>query len=200
MRVDGAWLVCGLAALGLSCTSPPDLALRNLEALELGRSGRAQYEALFGEPRAARVVVLPSGIHDVALYGHAFEGFSGTCMRMILIELRNEVLNGYVGGSSCEEDQTRVSLEATAALVHGKGTLSMEAAIARMGKPSGIAKCPSYFGYQRLCEGATDLRAWIEVPTQALFGGRLRAAITLASFDSEGILRDVSAERGDYRL
>jgi len=181
-------------ALGVvaACGNLPDLNVSPVYSLQLGRSTRKDYEAAFGDPHATRVVQDDTGRYELASYTRKLENFSGTCLRMVQIELKGGVLNAYLAGSSCDDDRTSVASQSASALMQGRGTMTVDDVVRRMGKPSGIARCPSRIGtFNEICKDSVEARAWFEVPEQGLLGGTLRAAMVAVSFDANRRLRNV---------
>lgn len=181
------------------CFTPPDLNLKHLATLKLQQSQRADFEAVYGEPRSARTKTHETGRYEVVAYAKAFDNFSDNCMRAMEIELKDGRLNGYLAGSSCDEDRTNAPVEKAPQLMQGKGTLTKDQIAELMGAHSGIARCPSFItGYEKLCEGSAEVWAWFSVPDTPLVGGTIRSATVVAGFDERGTL--VAADANEREL
>jgi hypothetical protein len=186
-----------VSALVCSCASPKELHLRDLAALELGRSKGSESVKVFGEPASKRTRVNAAGTFEIIVYGKRVDHFAGGCYRVLLLEFKDGVFNAYLSGSSCEDDRTSANAKAVPEIAKGIGELSKSDVIAAMGEPSGKAHCPSAApDYEGACVGAIEVWAWLGIPERAAFGPLDRSAtLVVVAFDQQGRVVDAYAEQ-----
>jgi len=179
---------CGAYGFDLAKVSP---------RLQLGKLEASRYEDLFGmRPRSAHSIQNNQGSFLHVYYAQGVQGFASDCVRAVFLEFKRDLLNAYVGVSSCEDDATTFDEErARGAVERLKGT-GMDEVRAWLGKPTGEALCPSLLAeYKERCTKATRVWQWMKADRQRVLGGaRINMSVLTVSFDGNGHVMDVELE------
>jgi hypothetical protein len=146
-----------------SCTSGLTFKHDKIPALDLHSVKQSDYTDLFGDPFRTVDVTTSDGRYQQVWFYKAFQPFLGNASRRdLLLEFKNDQLNGYFFVSSFDVDKTKVDLTKVAQIKIGTSTKSD--VLSLFGKPGGKTLCPSQLPvFKDKCTKPTEIWAWFEV-------------------------------------
>jgi hypothetical protein len=187
-----------LSTVPCACGTPHDFSLKDAKSLKVGEAKSSEYRALLGEPRAVTKRTNPDGTFEMAVYSKVIDEFSGDCIRLLVLEFKDGILNAVLSGSSCSDETTTANIQAAMNLKRDLGKVARDGVIAVLGDPDGRARCPSLIpSYQSMCQQSdqtSEVWSWLSVPRRAVFSREQHSATVLVSFDHEGKPLDVDFE------
>jgi hypothetical protein len=190
------------ATVFAGCATPPQhRAYSDTSSLVPGKTTVAECRALYGEPKETDVRTSASGRVEIHRYGEAGERWSKACVRILIAEFKEGVLNGYGFVSSFPEDHTSYSLTNIAKLEWAVSTKT-EVSEA-LGKPHGRFLCPTTL-FSDNCK-ITGREIWLFAnlepfamlaPTSERFSFPMD--ITTITFDQNNIVMDITKKQGAH--
>lgn len=154
--------LCGFMLLLSSCVSvgtkfetPSDevLVLRKLTPVEAFKH--------FGQPYMKETKATKDGTFLTYKYLFQQNKFGTVSSRVLLLEFKENSLNGFFWWSSFSDDCTKVFMDCVEKLNSGVGKLGKDDVLALAGKPSGKAFCPSLLSdFKEGCEKNTEIWGW----------------------------------------
>ena len=177
--------VCGCASVGRS------FKYENIQQLQLGEFKIADYQSVFGKPKNVSNTSNKDGKFTSVRYLYAYADIGTARARLLDLEFKNDVLNGYNYLSSFDKDKTEFNTESVNQITVGKS--KMVDVINILGKPHGKARCPSTLAdYKTRCEEITEVWSWATMEKMTTLGKHESKTITVfISFDSDGIVSDI---------
>ncbi len=179
-----------LSTVPCACGTPHDFSLKDAKSLKVGEAKSSEYRALLGEPRAIRKRTNPDGTFEMAVYSKVIDEFSGDCIRLLVLEFKDGILNAVLSASSCSDDTTTANIQAAMNLKRDLGKVTRDGVIAVLGDPHGRARCPSLIpSYLRMCQQSdetSEVWSWLSAPRSAVFS-HLPAAATLAFEQAQAV-------------
>jgi hypothetical protein len=190
-------LGCSLIFL-CSCSSVGTKFSHQPEVLVLGQLKSSEYVQYFGKPTEAHAKMNADGQYELAEYDYHMNQLGTVCSRILMLEFKRGVLNGFEFSSSFDEDVTKVNLPGVDQIRAGVGKLSQNDVAAVLGQPSGKAFCPTLLpDYKDRCAKGSEIWAWLSVgKIKVGFAGRAEAELKemYVIFDSDGKVIDVQTE------
>lgn len=180
-----------------SCSSGVMFNHKKASELDLQQIRSDQYIAIFGEPfRTTNLVTSDGKYKYVWYYSELRDHFiiGNVARRTLLLEFKDDQLNGYLYGSSFDDDKTLVDLSKVNMTKIGKST--KDDVISLLGKPSGKALCPSALrDFKDSCSKASEIWAWWQFEKKnSIRNFDLRGSKTLfVIFDTSGQVIDLKA-------
>jgi hypothetical protein len=177
-------LLCGCATMGR------DFNHQNIDSLEIGQTRSSDYQAMFGKPIFIEVKENADGKFEWARYTYAYSDLGATDVRLLDLEFRNGLLNAYNHISSFDKDKTVGSADQLSQIT--RGTSKKSDVLLTLGKPHGMARCPSYMpDFQNRCSKGTEVLEWAFVDVLASRGGKLTGHNIFIVFDKNDIVTNM---------
>ena len=176
----------------------------NPTALKLGQLKSSEYIKLFGEPNGTQYKTTLDGKYEIANYQYTQNTLGTVSSRVLVLEFKNGVLNGYEFASSFDEDKTKADLQSVDHLRDGIGKLSHDDVIKALGEPDGKSLCPSTLSdYKDKCAKGTEIWAWF-ITEKLKFGFSNhvdeKETDVYIIFDVNGKIADVQTEENNQRI
>ncbi len=145
----------------------------------------------FGKPEKTIVSENVNGKFHILEYYFVHSGFTDGDMKVLLMELKDEVLIGYVYDSSHGDDSTLFDYEEAMNVRIGH---KFEHVKKDVGDPSGEALCPvNIHEYKKHCSKAKNMKVWIYTPGTSMFGASsVETHMMFVGVTKEGIVLEVS--------
>jgi outer membrane protein assembly factor BamE (lipoprotein component of BamABCDE complex) len=182
---------CGCA------TTAPVWKASALESLEIGKSTRADSEKLFGAPRVTESRSDANGTFEYLYYKTQAERGGMGRVRLLTLEFKDKVLNGYLFGSSFDGDRTGFTTANIPKVVPAGSTKEQVQEL--LGKPAGRFRCPTGITDMRVKCGLIEREIWLYLDLEGvplLTPGRERSgwfgSNCEISFDEYGLVSDIS--------
>lgn len=181
--------LCGLTVLLSSCVgfgtkfdTPSD------EALVLGKMTPVESLKQFGQPYGKSTKSTKNGDYLTYTYDFAVNRFGTISSRVLLLEFKENTLNGYYWWSSFKEDKTTVNQDCFGKLQAGIGKLTKADVLALAGKPNGKAHCPTLISdFKEACEKNSEVWGWYMREQVDVTGERTPKSLELTiTFDADG--------------
>jgi len=165
----------------------------NRDKLIVGKTTQAQVDKYFGKPEKKFVTKNHNGKFVILEYYFIHSGFTDGDMKVLLIELKDNVLIGYVYDSSHGKDSTIFNHEEAGNIEIGH---KIEDVIGKVGYPSGEALCPvNIHRYKKKCIKAGHMKVWIYSPGASMFAASdMETHIMFIGVNDEGKVLEVSRE------
>jgi len=201
LSLPGVVLLLGIVCLHSGCmTAGRDFKYQNIAALELGRNRSTEYESTFGLPKAVNVKETADGKFESVSYRYLrVDSFGDPFLRALDLEYRNGVLNAYKYFSNFEADKTTVEIEQLKQIQRGASSKSDVLRV--LGKPHGMARCPSHSGYfEDRCKSGAEVWNWTALVKRSIT--QMQGAQEVKSkardmnnifivFDQAGVVKDL---------
>jgi hypothetical protein len=189
-----------LIALCACATTPQHHAYSDTSGLALGKTTVSEARSVYGEPTENDIQNGADGKVETFRYVQMAERWGKGCGRLLDLEFKDGVLNGYVFGSSFAEDKTSFAITNVAKIEWAASTKEEVAQL--LGQPQGRIHCPTrLFGGSR-CK-ITGREIWVYVnfdPVPLLTPGRVKRVlvgdICTITFDQHGLVTDISKTQG----
>ncbi len=165
----------------------------NRDKLIVGKTTQSEIDKYFGEPEKRFVTNNKNGKIVILEYYFIHSGFTEGDMKVLLIELKNDVLIGYVYDSSHGDDSTIFNhMEAENVKIGYK----IEDIVSKVGHPSGEALCPvNIHRYKTKCIKAGHMKVWIYSPGASMFGAsEMETHLMFIGVNDEGKVLEISRE------
>jgi hypothetical protein len=139
--------------------------------------------------------ITSDGNFEIYKYVYSHADISAFSTRVLLLEFKDNKLNGYYYWSSFNADKTKVNLQNIDTLKMGMGKLTKNEVIALIGKPEGKALCPTMIrDFKDECSKNTEVWGWYmadNINLWALTPQKIKTAELSVSFDSVGKISSV---------
>ncbi len=186
-----------LPALFSGCASVgKDFHHERVTSLEVGKTRSSEYRTMFGEkPNGTETRTTGDGKFEIIKYVYAFADMGSAKARVLFLEFRDEVLNGFNYVSSFDEKRPKIPMERAAEITKGVSTRSD--VLNLLGKPMGHAMCPTFIGdFKDHCEKGVEIWSWSVMAELSTFGhaygGQQVKMNTLSViFDKNGVVSEV---------
>ncbi|MFH2057629.1 MAG: hypothetical protein ABIJ59_01865 [Pseudomonadota bacterium] len=178
-------LLNGCATVGRS------FHFQNIPQLKIGEFNIEDCQEVFGKPHKVAKVINANGQYDVKQYLHASANIGTATARVLVLEFLDGKLNAYNFLSSFDEDRTLFNSENMPQIIQGKSTKNDVLQI--MGKPNGMAMCPSILDdYKNRCGSGKVVEIWIwssqrKIVTMARHSNQ-GSKTAYISFDTNGVV------------
>ena len=185
-------VVCTLASLSLSAFEMGyAFHYENRDKLVIDKTTLDEVYKYFGKPEKTIVSENVNGKFHILEYYFVHSGFTGGDMKVLLIELKDEVLIGYVYDSSQGDDSTLFNYEEAMNVRIGH---KFEHVKRNVGDPSGEALCPvNIHKYKENCSKSKNMKVWIYTPGTSVFGASsVETHMMFVGVTDEGIVLEVS--------
>jgi hypothetical protein len=188
--------LCIIALCGCATMSQKH-SYSDTNSLVFGKTTPAECRAFFGDPKETDLQTNPEGKIETYRYFEKTDRWGKGVARLLAIEFRDGVLNGYAFLSSFAEDRTTFAVTNLAGVEWAAST--REEVSQLLGKPQGKARCPTrlFPGLDR-CK-ATGREIWFYAnlePVPLLTPGRLKRIfagdICTITFDEHSLVTDIS--------
>jgi hypothetical protein len=175
-------------------TTPQKHALSDTPLLVLGKTTPAECRATFGEPQENDVQNGSDGKFENWRYVEKFDRWGKRFMRLLLVEFKDGVLNGYAFGSSFAEDHTTFAVTNLDKIEWAASTQDEVSQL--LGKPQGKLQCPTRI-FNATCK-ATGQQIWVYLnfnPVRLMTPGRVKRLfvgdICTITFDNHGLVTNL---------
>jgi len=185
-------VVCTLASLSLSAFEMGHaFHYENRDKLVIDKTTLDEVYKYFGKPEKTIVSENVNGKFHILEYYFVHSGFTGGDMKVLLMELKDEVLIGYVYDSSQGNDSTLFNYEEAMNVRIGH---KFEHVKKDVGDPSGEALCPvNIHEYKDRCSQGKNMKVWIYTPGTSMFGASsVETHIMFVSVNNDGLVLEVS--------
>jgi hypothetical protein len=180
-------------------TTQQHRAYSDTSALVLGKTTIAECRVLYGEPKETDSQSSAGGRTEVFRYGEASERWTKMCVRLLAVEFKDGILNGFVFVSSYPEDRTSYALTNLTQVEWGVSTKDEVTEL--LGKPHGRFLCPTTL-FDGNCK-ITGREVWvftnlqpIPILTSAGHMFSLPIDLTTITFDQHGLAMDITKKEG----
>jgi hypothetical protein len=185
--------LCSCASIGTNFSPKPDV-------LKLGQLKSSEYVQYFGKPEVVQTKVNADGHYEVAQYAFLQNNFGTVSGRVLLLEFKNGVLNGYGFLSSFDEDKSKADLAGIDQVRNGIGKSSQSDVLAILGQPGGKVYCPTTLkDFKDRCGKGTEIWGWFAAGKISIgFGMPGQTSVKTTDiyvvFDASGKVTDVQTE------
>jgi hypothetical protein len=206
MKLQGKMILLVACSFGLFCSCAslgPDFH-PNPSALKLGQLKNSEYIQLFGEPNEKQNKTTIDGKYEIVNYEYIKNSLGMVSSRVLILEFKNGILNGYEFVSSFDEDKTKVNFQSADRLRAGINKLSQSDVIAALGEPNGKALCPSTLSdYKDRCAKGAEIWGWFM--TEKLRYGfshsvDVKSTDVYVVFNAAGKVVDVQTEENSQKI
>jgi hypothetical protein len=172
-----------------------DFAYEGPQTLKLGQTRPADARALFGEPMSSSMTSTSNGSFEQMRYLYAYATMRSAQSRLLDLEFRNGVLNGYSYLSSFDDDKTQVHAEGFAQIKRGESKKAD--ALRILGEPQGKALSPSeHVDFKPHLAGGVELWIWTAMGSvntfASAYGGQQASSTTIyLTFNADGVVTDI---------
>jgi hypothetical protein len=166
---------------------------QNKDKLVIDKTTLEEVYKYFGKPEKDIVTKNHNGEFRILEYYFIHSGFSDGDMKVLLIELKDDVLIAYIYDSSHGDDATLFNQkEADNVKI---GHKFMDVAI-KVGTPSGEAICPvNIHKYKDKCVNGKNMKVWIYSPGASMFSiSDMQTHIMFVGINDEGVILEVYRE------
>ncbi len=165
----------------------------NRGKLVVGKTTQAEVDKYFGKPEKKFVTNNQSGKFVILEYYFIHSGFTDGDMKVLLIELKDDVLIGFVYDSSHGEDSTIFNHMEAENIKIGH---HIEDVVLKVGHPSGEALCPiNIHRFKTKCMKAGHMKVWIYSPGASMFGASdMETHLMFIGLNDDGKVLEVSRE------
>ena len=166
------------------------------DTLELGTPS-AKYATMFGEPVNTMTNDTVDGKFKLIRYQYASANLATARSRLLDLEFRNDSLNSYIYISSFDDDKTIANTEQLSQVK--RGTSKNSDIFKILGKPQGMALCPStHPDFKDKCNKGTQIWKWVVMEGLSTLGSsygakQIEERIISISFDKDGVVTDVDS-------
>jgi hypothetical protein len=169
-------------------------------ALELGQARGDFHGQSLGMLGAKRTEVGEDGKFETLAYKQIRVGFTTTEARIVLLEFRNDRLNGFHQLSELRGEKVPVDLRKVETVRAGIGTFGRDDVLATMGKPHGKALNPTHVAsYRAHCAtNVTEIWGWSHAKHQS--SGFLTSTDVLIGFDAAGKVVKAAVQDRAYEM
>jgi hypothetical protein len=182
-------LLCSCATVGRDFNP-------NLAGLKLGQFKLSDCKKLYGEPNSESDKTTSDGEFDILNYHRGVNVWGTINARVLILEFKNGMLNGYVFASSFKKDKTGGDLTKVDQVKAGIGKFSRDDVTAILGQPSGKALAHTTLtDYKDVKAEGTEIWGWFDMEGLQLLtftGARVeKSAYIYVVFDDGGKVKDV---------
>jgi hypothetical protein len=155
VSISSLVFLCSCASFGTKFTPPsPD-------KLMFGKMTSEEALKLFGKPYALVNKTTTNGTYITYKYSYAQADPGSVNSRELLLEFKEDKLNGYYGWSSFGTDKSKFDPNIADKLRAGVGKLTKDEVAVLVGAPQGKALCPSVItNFKESCEKNTEVWGW----------------------------------------
>ena len=166
---------------------------KNRDKLVVNETTLQDIYKYFGKAEKELVTKNKNGEFRILEYYFIHSGFSDGDMKVLLMELKNDVLIGYVYDSSQGDDATLFNHTEAQNIKIGH---KFEDIVFKVGKPSGEALCPiNIHRYKEKCKKGKDMKIWIYSPGASIFSAsQMQTRIMFIGVDKDGLVLEISRE------
>lgn len=164
---------------------------QNVNSLRLGISNQEEAKSLIGAPLKSTTTTNADGTYEILQYTYAYANLGGAKARVLLLEFKNGVLNGYVYNSGFSEDSTAFVIGGADKVNRGSSTKAD--VLGFLGEPSGKAMCPSTLADFKDIAGASgEVWAWIHTTkSKGLDTSTIKTRTVKVAFDEGGVVTNI---------
>lgn len=186
-------LLSSCVGFGTKFETPSD------DSLVLGKITPAEAIKQFGQPYGKSTKTVKDGSYLTYTYDFAVNSFGTVSTRVLVMEFKGNVLNGYYWWSSFKEDKTTVNQDCFAKLQAGIGKLTKTDVLALAGKPNGKADCPTLIAdFKESCEKNTEVWGWYMQEQIDATGSKTPKILELTvTFDADDKISSVATTEYD---
>lgn len=188
--------LCSCASVGDKFAMPSD------DKLELGKLTSSQATSFFGKPKLTATKLTTLGNFEYLKYNFSRVDISAVSTKQLVLEFKDDKLNGYYYWSSFHDDKTTVNVTNVNAIKMGFGKMTKEEVLQLLGKPYGKALCPSEItNFKDACEKNTEVWGWFMANNVSLWGPQNAGmAEVVVSFNNDGKVSAVDLHTDDSRV
>jgi len=186
-------MLCGCASVGR------DFKHQNTASLALGETRSSDYQTLFGKPNSVEVKDTADGKFELIRYLYAYADMGSARTRLLDLEFRDSLLNSYHYMSSFDKDKTVMNADQLQGIQ--RGTSKKSDVLQLLGKPHGMARCPSHDAdFKDRCAKGAEVWLWTVVGKVSTFGAayggdQVEIQNIFVVFDNEGVVTEVETSK-----
>lgn len=186
-------LLSSCVGFGTKFDTPSD------EILALGKLTPTDALKQFGQPYGKTTKATKEGNYLTYSYYFAVNNFGTLSSRLLLLEFKENSLNGYYWWSSFKQDKTIVNQDNFGKLQAGIGKLTKADVLALAGKPNAKAHCPTLIAeFKEDCDKNTEVWGWYMQEQVAVGVAKTPKSLELTvAFDADGKVSSVETTELD---
>lgn len=168
---------------------------QNRDMIEIRKTTLNEAIKLLGTPSSRETKSNKDGNYEILKYVFAKADPSGASARVFILEFKNDTLNAKVYNSGFKEDITDFNYENYKNIKVGESNKDNVQNL--LGKPSGIALCPSTLqDFNENCKEVTIIWMWLHTQKSTGYDTKTIKSKTLkVSFDEKGIVVGVDTSK-----
>ena len=165
----------------------------NRDKLVIDKTTLEEVYKYFGKPEKNLVTKNHNGEFRILEYYFIHSGFSDGDMKILMLELKDDVLIAYIYDSSHGDDATLFNQEEADNVKVGH---KLRDVTLKVGHPSGEANCPvNIHKYKDKCINGKSMKVWIYSPGTSMFSASdMETHMMFVGVNEDGIILEVHRE------
>ncbi len=177
-----------------ACTAGLQFNYEKVNDLDLDRIKQSEYVDIFGTPYQTTNMNVSGDKYQIAWYHYGVRPILVKAeIRNLLLEFKQEHLNGYIYASSIKNDKTRIDISKVDKIQ--VGTSTKNDVLTLLGRPYGKAHCPTQLNdFKDGCGRAKEVWGWMMFDVGKVIYNKKFAMVM---FDENGKVIDIKATESE---